>query len=394
MQNTIDGLKNITRIDLCIIDTEGKILATTFAEADRYVSPAMALVESPADSQVVSGCHFFKVFDEHQLEYVLLANGDSDDVYMIGKIASFQIQNLLVAYKERFDKDNFIKNLLLDNLLLVDIYNRAKKLHIETDVRRVVYIIETNRDKEGNELEKVRSIFEGKNKDFVTAVDEKNIIVVKEVDDSDSGADLNKTAEVILGLFKGDSDIHIAYGTVVGEIKEVSRSYKEARMALDVGKIFFEERNIIAYSALGIGRLIYQLPLPLCKMFIKEIFGGKSPDDFDEEMGTCILQQGKNIKIAVLVSLNPEEYVNILLYREETRIGKEGRQADVCIDRDVISRVHAKILRREEEYFLMDLDSTNGTYINGKRLGGDGMEKLQQGDRISFADLEYIFQLQ
>ena len=182
---------------------------------------------------------------------MLLANGDSDDVYMIGKIASFQIQNLLVAYKERFDKDNFIKNLLLDNLLLVDIYNRAKKLHIETDVRRVVYIIETNRDKEGNELEKVRSIFEGKNKDFVTAVDEKNIIVVKEVDDSDSGADLNKTAEVILGLFKGDSDIHIAYGTVVGEIKEVSRSYKEARMALDVG--------------------------------IKEIFGGKSPDDFDEE---------------------------------------------------------------------------------------------------------------
>lgn len=117
-------------------------------------------------------------------------------------------------------------------------------------------------------------------------------------------------------------------------------------------------------------------------------------DDFDEEMGTCILQEGKNIKMAVLVSLNPEEYVNILLYREETRIGKEGRQADVCIERDVISRVHAKILRREEEYFLMDLDSTNGTYINGKRLTGNGMEKLQQGDRVSFADLEYIFQLQ
>ena len=53
-------------------------------------------------------------------------------------------------------------------------------------------IIETNRDKEGNELEKVRSIFEGKNKDFVTAVDEKNIIVVKEVDDS----------SFIKGLFK------------------------------------------------------------------------------------------------------------------------------------------------------------------------------------------------
>ena len=210
LQNTIDGLKGITRTDLCVIDVEGKILAATFPNAEAFIEPAQAFVASPADSQVINGCQFFKVFDDHQLEYVLLAYGDSEDVYMIGKIASFQIQNLLVAYKERFDKDNFIKNLLLDNLLLVDIYNRAKKLHIETDVRRVVYIIETNRDKEGNELEKVRSIFEGKNKDFVTAVDEKNIIVVKEVDDSDSGADLNKTAEVILGLFKGDSDIHIA----------------------------------------------------------------------------------------------------------------------------------------------------------------------------------------
>ena len=315
LQNTIDGLKNITRIDLCIIDTEGKILATTFSEADRYVSPAMALVDSPADSQVVSGCHFLKVFDEHQLEYVLLANGDSDDVYMVGQIASFQIQNLLVAYKERFDKDNFIKNLLLDNLLLVDIYNRAKKLHIETDVRRVVYIIETNRDKEGNELEKVRSIFEGKNRDFVTAVDEKNIIVVKEVDEMDSNQDLDKTAEVILGLFKGDAEVHIAYGTVVGEIKEVSRSYKEARMALDVGKIFFEDRNIIAYSALGIGRLIYQLPIPLCKMFIKEIFGGKSPDDFDEETLTTINKFFENSLNVSETSRQLYIHRNTLVYR-------------------------------------------------------------------------------
>ena len=190
---------------------------------------------------------------------------------MVGKIAGFQIQNLLVAYKERFDKDNFIKNLLLDNLLLVDIYNRAKKLHIETEVRRVVYVVETNREKDGNELEKVRSIFGGKSKDFVTAVDEKNIIVVKELAENETYEDLEKTAEVILNLFKADEDCeaYIAYGTVVNEIKEVSRSYKEARMALDVGKIFFEEKNIIAYSALGIGRLIYQLPIPLCKCLSK-----------------------------------------------------------------------------------------------------------------------------
>ena len=317
LQNTIDGLKGITRIDLCIIDVEGKVLAATFLEAEEFVEPALTFVESPADSQVENGCQFFKVFDDHQLEYILLARGDSDDVYMVGKIASFQIQNLLVAYKERFDKDNFIKNLLLDNLLLVDIYNRAKKLHIDTEVRRVVFIVETNRDKDGNELERIRSIFGGKTKDFVTAVDEKNIIVVKEVAENEGYEELNKTAEVIVNLFRSDAenDIHVAYGTIVGEIKEVSRSYKEARMALDVGKIFFEDKDVIAYSTLGIGRLIYQLPIPLCKMFIKEIFDGKSPDEFDEETITTINKFFENSLNVSETSRQLYIHRNTLVYR-------------------------------------------------------------------------------
>ena len=317
LQNTIDGLKGITRIDLCIIDVEGKVLATTFNETDKYIEPALAFVASSADSQVVNGCQFFKIFDEHQLEYILLANGDSDDVYMVGKIAGFQIQNLLVAYKERFDKDNFIKNLLLDNLLLVDIYNRAKKLHIDTEVRRVVFIVETNREKDGNELEKIRGIFGGKSKDFVTAVDEKNIIVVREVADNESYEDLEKTAESLVNLFRQDVDanIHVAYGTIVNEIKEVSRSYKEARMALDVGRIFFEESDVIAYSTLGIGRLIYQLPIPLCKMFIKEIFDGRSPDDFDEETLTTIHKFFENSLNVSETSRQLYIHRNTLVYR-------------------------------------------------------------------------------
>ena len=316
LQNTIDGLKGITRTDLCVIDVEGKILAATFPDAESFIGSAQSFVQSPADSQVVNGCQFFKVFDDHQLEYILLAYGDSEDVYMIGKIASFQIQNLLVAYKERFDKDNFIKNLLLDNLLLVDIYNRAKKLHIDIEVRRVVFIVETNREKDGNELEKIRGLFGGKSKDFGTAVDEKNIIVVKELSDNESYDDLKKTAEVILNLFRSDSSgVHISYGTVVNELKEVSKSYKEARMALDVGKIFFEEQNIIAYSQLGIGRLIYQLPIPLCKMFIKEIFDGRSPDDFDEEILTTINKFFENSLNVSETSRQLYIHRNTLVYR-------------------------------------------------------------------------------
>lgn len=285
LQNTIEGLKEITRIDLCVIDTEGKTLASTFTEHMSFEDEVVLFVGSQAESQVVKGYQFFKVYDDHQLEYILLVNGRSEDADMIGKLAVFQIQNLLVAYKERFDKDNFIKNLLLDNLLLVDIYNRAKKLHIDTEVRRVIFIVEMKHEKDSNTLDNVRSLLGGKTRDFVTAVDEKNIIIVKELESTDSHAELERYAQHIYSLLKddGEEDVLIAYGTIVNDIKEVSKSYKEAKLALDVGKIFFGEKNVIAYSTLGIGRLIYQLPIPLCKMFIREIFEGKSPDDFDEE---------------------------------------------------------------------------------------------------------------
>lgn len=316
LQNTIDGLKAITRIDLCVMDTDGKSLASTFAEQENYEASVLSFVESPADSQVIQGYQFFKIFDEHQLEYILLANGGSDDVYMVGKVAAFQIQTLLTAYKERFDKDNFIKNLLLDNLLLVDIYNRAKKLHIDTEVRRVIFIVETAREKDSGMLDHVRGLLGNKTKDFVTAVDEKDIIIVKELAPSDGHAELEKTAGTILELLKGeDDDIRIAYGTVINDIKEVSKSYKEAKLALDVGKIFFDDRKVIAYSTLGIGRLIYQLPIPLCKMFIREIFEGKSPDEFDEETLTTINKFFENSLNVSETSRQLYIHRNTLVYR-------------------------------------------------------------------------------
>lgn len=285
LQNTIEGLKTIARVELCVTDMDGKVVATTANELGDCGKAAAEFAKSQADSQEIQGYQYFKVFDEQQLEYVLIAGGTGEDIYMIGKMAAFQIQNLLVAYKERFDKDNFIKNLLLDNLLLVDIYSRAKKLHIQTDVKRVVLIIETENVKDSNVLETIRNFFGAGSKDFITAVDENNVIIVKDLSKGDSIGDIEKTASGIVAYLtkEGMKDARIAYGTVVGELKEVSRSYKEAKMALDVGKIFFDERNVIAYSELGIGRLIYQLPIPLCKMFIREIFDGRGPDDFDEE---------------------------------------------------------------------------------------------------------------
>lgn len=317
LQNTIDGLHQITKIDFAVVDSEGGVLASTIMNPGQYRESAVTFALSEAESQVVSGCQFFKVYDEQQLEFIVLAKGnDEEEALLVGKIATFQIQELMVAYKERFDKDNFIKNLLLDNLLLVDIYNRSKKLHVDINARRVVMIVETGEHKDGDAIDRVRSLFSGRTKDFVTAVDEHNIIVVKELLDQETYEDIRKTAAVIIDALKDRDDrIRVSYGTIVGEIKEVSRSYKEAGMALDVGKIFFADKRIIAYSALGISRLIYQLPIPLCKMFIKEIFDGKDLDDFDEETLSTINKFFENSLNVSETSRQLYIHRNTLVYR-------------------------------------------------------------------------------
>ena len=317
LQSTLDGLKLISRVDMCIIDSEGIVAASTFDHAEEFRDSAVSFMNSPAESQVISGYQFFKVMDELQLEYILIANGSTDDVYMTAKMAAFQVQTLITAYKERFDKDNFIKNLLLDNLLLVDIFNRAKKLHIESEARRVVFILELENERENSSLELIKGVFDARPGDFVTAVDEKSVIVIRELIPGEGSMETETTALALLNALPADrrGEALVSYGTVVGELKEVSRSYKEARMALHVGKIFYSGRQVMAYSSLGIGRLIYQLPIPLCKMFIREVFEGKNPDDFDEETITTINKFFENSLNVSETSRQLYIHRNTLVYR-------------------------------------------------------------------------------
>ena len=286
LQSTIDGLKSITRKELSVVEKEGKVIATTEENMiGRQIDAVENFISSPAESQLILGYQYFKIYDNGVPEYVIQVKGEDESGYQIGKIAAFQIQSLLVAYKERYDKDNFIKNLLLDNLLLVDIYSRAKKLHIENNVHRIVYLIETNIDKEMNVVEIVRSIFPAKTKDFVTAVDEHSIILVKELREKETADEIDRIAKTIEETLNAETNsrVYISSGTIVSDLKDVSRSYKEAKMALEVGKIFETDKYIVNYEKLGIGRLIYQLPLPLCRMFIKEVLHGLTMDDFDDE---------------------------------------------------------------------------------------------------------------
>ena len=291
LQSTLDGLKNIIRHDLSIAEREGKIVATTEPDkVNTVIENTEIFISSPAENQLVQGYQYFKVFENGRAEYIVMINGEDEEAYRIGKITAFHIQNLLVAYRERYDGDNFIKNLLLDNLLLVDIYSRAKKLHIENNARRIVYLIETDIDKELSVVEVVRSIFPTKQKDFVTAVDEKSIILVKELKEKDGREEIEAVAKKIYDTLASEAmvSVCVAIGTPVDDLKNVSSSYKEAKMALEVGKIFEENKSIVNYDQLGIGRLIYQLPAPLCKMFINEVLHNVSVSQFDEETLTTV----------------------------------------------------------------------------------------------------------
>lgn len=318
IQTTIDELKGITRTDFMVVDSMGAVVASTSEIAKIEAERITEFIGSKADSQTVSGLHFLKLYDEGDPAYVVICP-DVNEAYTFAKIAVCQLQNLIVAYKERFDKNNFFQNLILDNLLLVDIYNRAKKLHIEVAKSRVIFLIEASYNKENGAMEMLKSLFSPQSGDVVTAVDEQYIILIKQLGSDDSYESVENIARTIVDMMNTEAmlRVRVAYGTIVNELKDVSKSYKEAKMALDVGKIFYAGKDVVGYTTLGIGRLIYQLPVNLCRMFIEEIFGGEVPEELDEETLTTIntfLENNLNVSETAR-----QLYVhrNTLLYRLE-----------------------------------------------------------------------------
>lgn len=319
IQTSIEELKAITKADLCVYDVTGSMIAGTGTAEEIDSDMIVSFAHSPADSQVIGINHLLKVLDEGTVAYVLIARGSNDDVYMVGKVAVCQLQNLIIAYKERFDRNNFFQNLLLDNLLLVDIYNRAKKLRVEVSAPRVVFLVEAKMDKDNLATELLKGMFSTQNGDYITAVDESSVILIKTLEPGYTYETLEEIADNIVGMMNVEAmlNVKVAFGTVVQELKDVSKSYKEAKMSLDVGRIFYVEKNVIAYNTLGIGRLIYQLPVNLCRIFIKEIFGDHIPEELDDEMLSTINKFFENNLNVSETSRQLFVHRNTLVYRLE-----------------------------------------------------------------------------
>ena len=284
LQKCLDDWNRISGLDFCILDESNQVFAST---GDRKLPSAEKLIqfrEDPALCISNRSCSIYKL-NGASGDMLLTVWGSTDSASTIGELAVCQIESLLTAYAEKTDKNSFMQNLLLDRYSQVEAFNKAARLHIAPSVRRAVFLVETKQHKDENALATIRNIFSARTRDFITALDDSGIIVVRELQSTESYEELNGIACMLVDMLNTEAmtSAWVSYSNVADDIMQLSDAYKEARTALEVGKIFYADKNVFGYNRLGIGRLIYQLPIPLCKMFIKEIFDSKSPEDFDEE---------------------------------------------------------------------------------------------------------------
>ena len=320
IKTSIEELSAITKVELCVMDLSGDVVASTSEKDFLDVSIVVSFANSPVDSQVIGDVHLFKVLDDSDPAYILLAKGDSEHAYMVGKIGVSQLQGLVLAYKEKFDRNNFFQNLLLDNMLLIDVYNRARKLKIEVNAPRVIVLVEIGNTTDNMAQELLGGMFGNHSGDFVTAVDENSVILIKTLSKGQSYDEVHRIATTIVDMMNTEAmlNVRVSYGAIVDELKDLSKSYKEAKMALEVGRIFYAEKKVNAYNTLGIGRLIYQLPESLCRLFIDEIFGDNEvPDDLDEETLNTINKFFENNLNVSETSRQLFVHRNTLVYRIE-----------------------------------------------------------------------------
>ncbi|MBR3810891.1 MAG: helix-turn-helix domain-containing protein [Agathobacter sp.] len=328
---TLNEIKEISSLDLALYKPNGKVLVSTCE-----MSVEDMIIEFMNDENSHQSCDtycFYAIDIENETEYVLVTCGSVDNGKVIGQMAASQIRNLILSKSEEFDRNVFIQNVLLGNMLTIDVFSKAKKLHIEAKPR-VTFVIDTGNKNTDIILELVKNLSDLRAGDFVTTVDEHSVVLVKDVSNYTTNL-INKEAEFdkeleSIAMSLVDSlhmeamiKVRVGYGNIVTEISDIAQSFQEAKMALQVGRVFYAEKDTISYGKLGIGRLIYQLPMSLCEMFIKEVFGDKIPAILNDEEAMLTINKffENNLNISETAR---QLYVhrNTLVYRLE-RIEEE-----------------------------------------------------------------------
>ena len=235
---------------------------------------------------IVNGGYTYRpVFGGAKTEYIVFVEGEDKMAEKMCKLLSISLGNIKNLYDEKYDKGSFIKNIILDNILPSDIYIKSKELHFNTEEIRIVFLIKFFGKTDMLPFEMLQNMFPDKSKDYVISVGEHDIVLVKDIKPGTDSKEIEKMATNIADTLCTEFYTKVAIGisTAVDNIKDLARAYKEAQVALEVGKVFETEKNIISYENLGIGRLIYQLPTTLCEMFLQEVFKKGSLESLDRE---------------------------------------------------------------------------------------------------------------
>ena len=318
LQKSLDDWNRISGLDFCILDENNQIYITT---CDRKLPSPEKLAqfrEDPALCISNRTCSLYKLNGSSD-NMLLLVWGTGDSVPTIGELAVCQIESLLTAYAEKTDKNSFMQNLLLERYSQVEAFNKAARLRIAPSVRRAVFLVETKQHKDENALATIRNIFSARTRDFITALDDSGIIVVRELQSTESYEELEGIACMLVDMLNTEAmtSAWVSYSNVADDIMELSDAYKEARTAPEIGKIFYADKNVFGYNRLGIGRLIYQLPTQVCDMFVNEIFGEESLDSIDDETLNIIRTFFENNLNLSETSRQLYVHRNTLVYRFE-----------------------------------------------------------------------------
>lgn len=326
LQKSLDDWSRISHLDYCLLASDNSIYAATSSRKLPSQSKIQEFREQAAVCISNTSCSMFKVTYNQECTYILIVWGSKETIATIGELAVCQIESLLEAYAEKSDKNTFMQNLLLGKYSEVDAFNRAKKLHISTSAKRAVFLVETKQSKDENALATIRNIFSSRTKDFITAIDDKGIIIIRELSSTEDYSSLKNIAFMLVDMLNTEAMTYawVSYSSIADDIKDLSNAYKEARTALEIGKIFYAEKNVFSYNRLGIGRLIYQLPVNVCEMFIDEIFGEETLDSIDEETLITIRTFYENNLNLSETSRQLYVHRNTLVYRFEKLQKKFG----------------------------------------------------------------------
>ena len=287
LYSIIEKVKETVKAECSVWDLRGKCLAATCNNVDGVkddVAKFLRMAEY-RDIQITENSACFSVREDKDIISIFVIHQSIENIEIIGKLCVNQIETMNRLQEKRIDLNRFVQQLLLDNLLLVDIYNQAKKLRVENEAKRVVFIVEPKNSRDNLVLETMKGMFAEEKKELVASVEEGRFVLIKTLEEGDSYEEVQQIAMAIVDVLTTEAvvDTRVAYGNIVNELKDVSKSYKEASIALDVGRIFYKDHMILAYNELGIGRLIHQLPLSLCEMFLQEVFKGTAVEQFDSE---------------------------------------------------------------------------------------------------------------